>query len=161
MTKTLVLGLGNPLLGDDGVGWRVAEQVQREFAAAENPVEVDCLSVGGLRLMERLVGYNRVILVDAISTGQRSPGQIYRLSLEDLPDPAGGHLGSVHDTTLQTALELGRRLGASLPDDIVIIGVESRCSFDCTENLTPAVADAVPRAAQMVVDLLGRPVQEE
>jgi hydrogenase maturation protease len=152
--RTLVVGLGNPLLGDDGIGWRVAEQVQREIEAEALPVEVDCLSVGGLRLMERLVGYDRVVLIDAISTGRRPPGSIYRLSLADLPDPAGGHLGSAHDTTLQTALELGRALGAPTPDNMTIVAVECECLFDFTEDLTPPVAAAVPLAARMVLGIL-------
>ena len=152
--KTLVLGLGNPLLGDDGIGWYVAEQVRHKIEAGTLPVEVDYLSVGGLRLMERLIGYERVILIDAISTGQRPHGCIYRLSLEDLPNPNHGHLSSVHDTTLQTALELGRVLGISPPDNMTIVAVECDTLFDFTEDLTPPVAAAVPLAVQMVLEIL-------
>ncbi|MBI4770166.1 MAG: hypothetical protein HY784_07090, partial [Chloroflexi bacterium] len=73
---TLILGLGNPILGDDGLGWRVAEEVRRRLQAADggsarqsairNPkseIEVDAFALGGLSLMERLVGYDRAILV--------------------------------------------------------------------------------------------------
>jgi len=53
--KTLIIGLGNPMLGDDGVGWRVAEKVCRELPADESVI-VDCLSLGGISLMEHLIG---------------------------------------------------------------------------------------------------------
>ena len=61
----MVIGLGNPILGDDGVGWRVAEEIARN-TINQPDVEVDCASLGGLSLMERLTGYERVILVDSI-----------------------------------------------------------------------------------------------
>ena len=154
MAKTLVIGLGNPLLGDDGVGWRVAEQVQQMIQASQSLVEVDCLSVGGLRLMERLVGHDRAILIDAITTRQQPPGTVSHFLLEDLPYLIAGHLGSAHDTGLQTALSLGRALGVSLPEEVTIVGVESQCLFDFTEELTPPVAASVSYAARMVLKLL-------
>jgi len=153
-TLTLVLGLGNPLLGDDGVGWHIAEQVQRRIQEAPYLAEVGCLSVGGLRLMERLVGYDRVILLDAISTGQQGPGYVYCLSLEDFPDLAAGHLSSAHDTTLPTALELGTTLGVPLPTEVRIVAVEAQHIFDFMDGLTPAVAAAVPHATQRVLEIL-------
>jgi hydrogenase maturation protease len=71
--KTLVVGLGNPILGDDGVGWRVAEEVKRKLTFSLDPplegedgeIYVDCLSLGGISLMERLIGHDRAILIDA------------------------------------------------------------------------------------------------
>ena len=66
--KILVLGLGNPLLGDDSVGLRVAQQVQAQLADRPE-VEVAEDYWGGLRLMERLAGFERVIIVDAICSG--------------------------------------------------------------------------------------------
>ena len=108
--KTLIIGLGNPILGDDGVGWVVAEKVQAELinpqSAIENPqsVEVDCASLGGLSLMERLTGSERVILVDAIFTGKQPVGTVSRFLLDELPDLSAGHSASAHDTSLRNAL---------------------------------------------------------
>ncbi|MBI5666502.1 MAG: hydrogenase maturation protease [Chloroflexi bacterium] len=154
----LVVGLGNPLLGDDGVGWRVAEQVQRDL---ESVVEIDCLAVGGLRLMERLVGYEHAILVDAMTTRRQPPGTVCSFSIDDLPAPVAGHLSSVHDTSLQTALRLGRALGLPLPDDIWVVGVEAERTRDFAEELTPPVAAAVPYATRMVIERLRQLIQEE
>ena len=62
--KTLIVGLGNPILGDDGIGWKVAEEMEKHLTEGA-PVEVMCLSLGGISLMEHLIGYDHVILVDA------------------------------------------------------------------------------------------------
>jgi hydrogenase maturation protease len=149
-----VVGLGNPLLGDDGLGWRAAEQIQRQAELTGCSVEVDCLAVGGLSLMERLIGYQHVILIDAISTGRLPVGSIRRLTLEDLPDLSAGHLSSAHDTTLPTAFRVGRALGMPLPDDVVIVAVEATITFDFIEELTPSVAAAVPQVTQLVTEML-------
>ncbi len=155
--SVLVVGLGNPLLGDDGVGWRVAEQVQRDGAGA---AEVDCLAVGGLGLMERLVGYDQAVIIDAITTGRQSPGTLYRLTMDDLPETGSEHLSSSHDMTLPTALRLGRSLGLRLPRVIWLVAVEAERTHDFAEALTPPVAAAVPRAARMVFELLRQSIEE-
>jgi hydrogenase maturation protease len=146
---TLVLGLGNPILRDDGVGWRIVEQAER--AVAVDGVEFDCVALGGLALMERLIGYRRAILVDAMQTEEGLAGQVCRLCLHDLPTM---HSGSVHDASLKTALELGRSLGAQLPEDILIIGVEAAEVLDFGETLSPPVEAAVPVAVDMILAAL-------
>jgi hydrogenase maturation protease len=154
---TLVLGLGNPLLGDDGVGWRVVEAVLREPPAAA--VEFDWHAGGGLALMERLIGYERAVIVDALLTADGPAGSVRCCRLEDLPPLDAGHLVSAHETSLQVALEAGRRLGAALPKRIDVVGVAAQPVLEFCEQLSPAVAAAVPGAAARVRQLLeGDPV---
>jgi hydrogenase maturation protease len=150
--KTLVLGLGNPLLSDDGVGWRVVEQVQ---ARVTHPaIEFDFHSGGGLSLMERLIGYDRAIIVDALNTGRAPQGTVSAFRLEDLPNYAQSHLASAHETTLRTALQVGRTMGATLPNDILIVAIEAQNVYDFSEELSPAVANAVPQAVELVISQL-------
>lgn len=152
--KILIIGLGNPILGDDGVGWRIAEEVRNRLHAELNNqkhIEVEFSSLGGLSLMELLIGYDRAIIVDAITTGQYPPGTVLRFPLSALPNQAYGHLSSTHDTNLQTALELGRSMGVKLPNEILVIAVEIKVEYNFSEELTPAVAKAVPKAAQWVI----------
>jgi hydrogenase maturation protease len=151
--KTIIIGLGNPILGDDGVGWQVAEHIQQQTDLT-SPIEVDCMAVGGISLMERLIGYERAILIDAIVTHEHPLGTVLCLSLEELPNRALGHLGSVHDTTLQNALQVGRLMGAQLPEHITIVAVESQNVYDFSDQLSETVAAAVPKAVQTVMDLL-------
>lgn len=154
--KTLVVGLGNPILGDDGVGWKVLAQIKQRYKekGLSEPFETDFLAVGGLSLMERLVGYEKVIIIDAITTGTTRPGQVVCLSLDELPNHASGHLGSAHDTSLQTAIEIGRRTGAHLTEKISIVAIETENKFEFSEELTPLVAAAVPKAVECVLSLI-------
>lgn len=152
--KTLVLGLGNPILGDDGVGWRVVERLASR--ALPPNVEVDCCSLGGLSLMERMSGYERVILVDAIYTGEQEAGKICCFTLAELPDRSAGHTTSAHDTSLRNALNVGRSMGIALPDDekITVIAIEAERVYDFSEELSPAVASAVPEALKILLSCL-------
>ncbi len=160
--KTLVIGLGNPILGDDGVGWVVAEQVRSALLNPQstiyNPqsVEVDCASLGGLSLMERLTDAERVILVDAIFTGTQPVGTVCRFKLEELPDLSAGHSASAHDTSLRNALQVGRDMHVPLPEDenVIIVTVEAEAVYDFSQELSPAVAAAVPLAVKQVLDLI-------
>jgi len=154
LMTTLVLGLGNPLLGDDGVGWRVAEQVREHIT--KPGIEIDFHAGGGLSLMERLIGYTRAIIIDAINTGKNPQGTVSSFRLEDLPDSASSHLASAHETTLQTALQVGRKMGATLPSEIIIVAIESQAVYDFSEKLSPAVANAVPPAVELVIKQLYR-----
>jgi hydrogenase maturation protease len=157
--KTLIVGLGNPILGDDGVGWKVAAEVEQRLPKSPkspetSEVSVDCVSLGGLSLMEHLIGYQRAIVIDAIGTGQHPIGTAYHFRLDDLYDPTSGHTTAVHDVSLITALKMGRSMGAALPDRIDVVAIESPYVYDFTEELTPPVAAAVPQAVEMVFELL-------
>jgi hydrogenase maturation protease len=98
--------------------------------------------------MERLIGYDRAVLVDAIQTRGGEPGAIYRLTQDDLPTL---HANSAHDASLKAALALGRQLGARLPEEIVIFAVEATNVLDFSESLSPSIAASVGRTAEMVV----------
>jgi hydrogenase maturation protease len=152
--KTIVIGLGNPILGDDGVGWQIAQQLQQR-SDFPSGIEVDYLSLGGLSLMERLIGYERAILIDSIVTDNHPIGTLACFSLDQLPNRTIGHTYSAHDTTLQNALRIGQDLGAQLPKEIVVVAVEAQKVYDFSEQLSPEVAAAIPNAVQMIIDLLG------
>ena len=158
--RTIVIGLGNPLLGDDGIGWRVVDEVERllgERGESGDPIEsvvVERLGVGGLRLMESLTGYASAIVVDATESGDRAVGEVRTCPLDELDDSAAGHIDSPHDASLSNALILGRRLGTDLPDRIDAVTIEVRLSDVFSEELSPEVADAVPVAVAAVMGLL-------
>ncbi len=167
--KTLIIGLGNPILGDDGVGWVVAEKVQEILAnrpsslppspfvrGAGGEVEVDTASLGGLSLMERLTGAERAILIDSIFTGEKKVGNVSQFTLSDLPDLNAGHSASAHDTSLRNALNVGRSMHIDLPEDgnVIIVAIEAEAVYDFSQELSPAVAKAVPIAVKAVMSFL-------
>jgi hydrogenase maturation protease len=156
-TKTLVIGLGNPILGDDGAGFYVAGEVARlihKKSLGHGVIEVDTLALGGLALMERMIGFERAIVVDIIDSGTMPVGSVRAFPLEVLENPFSGHLGSAHETNLQTALEMGRSLGTELPAEVTVVSIESPYGYEFSEELSPAVAAAVPQAVHIIMDLL-------
>ncbi len=149
--KTLVLGLGNPILSDDGIGVRVAQEVRHRLSESVD-ITVSEVSVGGLDLMEAMIGYERVILIDAIQLETDHPGKIHRMSLKDLRDISPTqHSTSPHDTSLITALEMAQVIGLEIPKDITIFAIEVRNILEFGEELTPSVAAALPEAIDMVM----------
>jgi hydrogenase maturation protease len=149
--KTLVIGLGNPLIADDSVGLRIVAELQ-PLLAGRDDVDVGEDYWGGLRLMERMVGYDRAIVIDAICT-EAKPGTIHRLTPEGIPTKKSN---SAHDITLPMALAVGRRTEAHLPRDehIRLIGVEAEDVLTFSEQCTPAVTEAIPLAVQVVLEEL-------
>jgi hydrogenase maturation protease len=144
---TLVVGLGNPILGDDGIGWRVAEAVK---ARLDDPdVAVVCLSLGGLALMEHLAGYRRALIIDAMVSGAKI-GSVQCMTAAEMADRSSHHTASVHDLSLTSALALGRQLGVILPDEIQVVGIEAAPEFEFGETLSSAVAQAIPEATRQI-----------
>ncbi len=154
--KTLVLGMGNTILCDDGIGIYVAREAAKRFSRDNvndvNDVDFAEASVGGMRLLDVIGGYERVIMVDAILPGEdREPGAVRRLSPNDLR--LSLHSGSTHDLSLPGALALGRGMGLTLPedDDFVIIAIVVDDVLTFGETCTPAVEAAIPHAVETVL----------
>jgi len=145
--KTLILGLGNPILSDDGVGIRVARALEGRLNQPN--VNVMETSVAGLDFLELLVGYDRAIIIDAIQTNEGKAGQVYRLEPEAFN--ATRHASTPHDVNFATALELGKRLGLALPQQIIIFAIEVENVTTFGEECTPKVREAIPVCVEMVI----------
>lgn len=148
--KTLILGLGNPILSDDGVGCRVALALQDMLHAPD--VDIQEAALAGLDFLDLLAGYDRTIIIDAIQTGKGVPGQIYRLGPEVLAGTR--HVTNPHDVNLATALELGKKLKLKLPRQITIFAIEVEDVTSFSEDCTPRVQQAIPECAAMVIAAL-------
>jgi hydrogenase maturation protease len=152
-----VLGLGNPILTDDGIGITVVREAKARFKpeGPDGDVTFTEASVGGFRLLSVLTGYDRAILVDAIQTAGGQPGDVGRLQVGGMG--ASLHSGCTHDLTLAGALALGRHLGVPLPhdDQIQIVAIEAEDVLTFGEQCTPAVQAGAARAVEMVLQELG------
>lgn len=161
MGDTLIVGLGNPILSDDGIGWRVAHAVRARLKALglDGAVDIREACVGGLSLAELLVDYRRAIVIDAIMTDGGVPGTVYHLTLADLPGTL--NTASAHDTNLATALRALRRFGAAVPPDdhIEIIAIEAQDVWTFDERCTPAVEASVSQAVSAVMRLVESAMQ--
>ena len=150
--KTIVLGLGNPILCDDGVGIRVAHIVANRVNDPQ--VTVAESSAAGLSLLDSITGYDKVIIIDAIQTEKGQAGQIYRMKPGDLSFTR--HLSSPHQINLITALELGKMLSLAMPKEITVFAIEAKDITNFSEKCTPEVAKAIPEVVKMVLeDLVG------
>lgn len=149
--KTLVIGLGNPILTDDGVGVLVAEEVRLKLPE-ESGIDIAEVSVGGLTLMEAMIGYDRVILVDALQRLDGIPGRVHKMSLDDLKSISHTqHSASAHDANLVTALETGKRMGLPLPEQITIYAIEVVNVSEFSDKPTASVAAAIPEVTEAVL----------
>ncbi len=144
--RTLILGMGNPILSDDGFGLVVADRL-RQLALPED-VEVTTSEVAGLRLLELLRGYRKVVIVDALASGDRSPGDIARFSGDDFR--GGARYSSAHSIGIRTVLDAGERMGYDMPHEVVAYAVEAEDVETFGEELSAPVAAAVDEVVRLV-----------
>jgi hydrogenase maturation protease len=144
--KVLVLGVGNPILSDDGVGIHVA----RELKKREMPgVDVEELAASGLELLDVVRGYDKVVIIDAIQTTKGRPGELHILEEKDFEKSIHG--SSPHGINIATALALGRKLVPNeMPKEVVFFAVEAEDLVNVSEKLTPKVAKALPSIVEKV-----------
>ncbi|GAH90757.1 unnamed protein product, partial [marine sediment metagenome] len=105
--RTLVLGIGNPILGDDGIGFHIAQELAKEIN--DENIDVKDTSVNGLNLLELIVGYDKLIVIDAIMTEDEKVGEIYRLKPRNSSETAWSTI-SLHHLNLATTIQIGKKL---------------------------------------------------
>ncbi len=154
--RTAVLGLGNPILGDDGVGLAVAREVRCLLEQRPIPgVDVLESSRAGFEVIELLRGYRRAIIVDCLDVPAPQPGRVRQLSLQEVAGSA--RLTGGHEVTIGTAFHLAAHLGIPMPDHVEIFGIEGEEMAALREDLTPAVEAAVQPLARRIYATLAVP----
>jgi hydrogenase maturation protease len=155
----LVLCLGNDILRDDGVAWAIADQLEAVLRESRIPnpesrsFVVKRSALSGFYLLDELTGWDRVLVVDAVRTGQHPPGTVLSFPFEALGTEAGP---SPHAVGLPTVIRLGRQSGVPLPSWIHIVAIEAEDMESFVEGLTPAVESAVPKAVAVIRSVLAR-----
>jgi len=144
MMKTLILGIGNPVVGDDAVGIAVANRLKEKNL---KNVDVETANTIGLEIINIISCYDRVFVVDAVKTKNGKPGEIHKLKLEKIKQMMGC---SAHDIDLSTVLKTGEKLGMKMPE-IIIYGVEVSNTNRFMEGLSKDAEDAVPKAAEKIM----------
>lgn len=145
--KVLVLGVGNPILSDDGVGIHVARELMKRKLPG---IEVEELAASGLELLDVVRGYDKVIIIDAIRTTKGKPGDLHILEEKDFEKAIHG--SSPHGINIATALALGRTLvPKEMPKEVVFFAIEAEDLVNVSEELTPKVAKELPRIVERVV----------
>jgi len=145
----LVLGIGNLVMSDDGAGVRVAQRLMSNYRFPDN-VEVMDGGTLGLDLLPKLEGIERLIVVDAVETGE-VPGTCVRLAGEELPIALETKI-SPHQMGLKDLLSVARLLG-HCPEEMVLIGVQPG-SIEMETELTPAVEASIETLVANVLNEL-------
>lgn len=150
--STRIIGLGNSILTDDGVGIYTVRELRRSLDESGLDIDVDIVEteVGGFALMELMSGWKRVILVDSIQFAGLGPGTVLRIQPDDLHTSL--RLRSVHDIDLPTVIELGRKLGLSMPGEVVVFGIQAEDALTFGESLTDAAERGMKEAVTLVLN---------
>lgn len=134
--KTVVLGLGNPIMSDEGVGPAI---VQGFMDKAEDYTDIEFVDVGtgGFSLLYHLEGADRVVFVDCAKMGD-APGTIRRFTCDQVQTVKRLAHFSLHEGDLLTLIDKAKQL-SQCPDDIVIFGIEPQL-IDFGLSLTDALS---------------------
>jgi hydrogenase maturation protease len=155
--KTLLLGLGNELYGDDAVGIHVIRRLKKDLeegridARLLKGVELEECSLSGLALLEVIVGYDILVIIDTIKKPQPVTGKIHLMdgkNLRHIPGP------SPHYISIPQAIEIGEKLELEVPFRIIIIAVEAKNMYNLGEGLTEEMTKVIPAIVGQVKQVL-------
>ena len=138
--KTIILGLGNSLLGDDAIGLILVEKLSEQIKHPD--LDFKTSEKVGLNLIELVQDYDRAIIIDSIITGNHPPGTVLEFSLDDLPD--NPRLRCPHDADFKSAIILARKTGLKMPEEIIILGIEVIDNLTFTQDLSPELSALFP-----------------
>jgi hydrogenase maturation protease len=144
--KKLILGVGNDILMDDGIGPRVVKKLEADHPLPETEYLTSAL--GGMDIVELINGYEWVVFVDAIKTKGGVPGAVYEFTPADFKETL--HLTNLHDISFLSAIELGRQLDFDIPKDIYIFAVEIIEDQVFGEDFTPPLQERFPRIIEEI-----------
>ncbi len=131
----LILGIGNRILSDDGIGIRLIEDLQDEFSYPLVHFKTAC--TGGLEIVEMMQEYKEVLILDAIKTYGGKPGDIYYFTVDAFKETL--HISSFHDISFLIALEFMKRSGLSIPEKINILAIEILEDSYFSENFSSII----------------------
>jgi hydrogenase maturation protease len=143
--RTVIVGIGNPIRGDDGVAIRLVRKL-REMLPQR--FEVKESVTAGLELMEAILGYGRAILIDAIRTPEGVPGEVYRFDWQDSGRPF--YVPFSHAINLREAVEMGAILGGEQMPAVEVLAVEAKRLDGFCEDLSPELEEKLDQIAAEV-----------
>lgn len=148
--RTILIGLGNPIMSDDAIGLVVAQEVLRRLPGLEG----DLSASGGFDVLDCIIGYDRAVIIDSMVTGKFPPGTVRRVDVET--ELATLRVVDSHGINFLKALEVGRVTGADMPDEVIIYGIEvtdpSTIGDELTGDLAAKVGDIVDEITRDLED---------
>jgi len=149
----LVLGLGNPIMGDDGVGIHVLRRL-KEKIPSRTDLEFKELGVGGIKLIEEILDYRTVFIIDSIES-TTALGKINEFSPDQFKNTR--HESTPHAMNFITALELYQKLEAArIPERIRIFTITIKPEFIFKETLTPTIQAAASHLTELLINEINK-----
>jgi hydrogenase maturation protease len=138
----VIVGMGNPLLSNDGVGRHAAVSLGSAFSGAR----VETIPMIGMDLLDLIIGHESLVIVDAVANGADPVGKVTRFQMPD----QGVHTASSHGPDLHLVLALGRSLGLPIPRTIHIYGIEIGTEVPYGETLSPELQARFKTAVESI-----------
>jgi len=157
--KTALIGLGNPIVGDDGIGIRVVDYIQETLSLPASVEVIGDVSLAGIGLVELFRGYDKIILVDSIQTGNYPKGAVIQLQPEDFASAL--HVSDFHNMDFFTALEFCNQVYDDIPKDIVILGVEIVTVMEFSDDLSKELKSQFKSIVKHVYNIILHETKEE
>ncbi len=117
--QILIVGLGSDILGDDGIGLKIANDLKT--LPQLNYIDFKTAMCGGFGLFEDMVGYQSVVFIDATKIGGK-PGTVYKYNLDTYQETL--HLSNFHELSFKAMFELGKQLNYAVPEHVFVIAIE-------------------------------------
>jgi hydrogenase maturation protease len=155
--KILILGMGNDILTDDGVGIKITKVLEKKFPFPN--IIYDTLSLGGLEIIEYIKNFKVVIIIDAIKTLNGIPGTVYQFVPEDFKETT--HLSNVHDISFLTSLKLAKQLDIPIPEKVHVIAIEIVEDMVFSNDFTPQVQARYPEILEEVSEIVKELVENK
>ncbi|MHA1303657.1 MAG: hydrogenase maturation protease [Candidatus Heimdallarchaeaceae archaeon] len=159
--KTAIIGLGNPIVGDDAIGIRVLEYIKDKYTLPSSIEIMVDVSLSGIGLVELFRGFDKIIIIDSMQSGQFEPGTVMRLNPEQFLSAL--HVSDYHNMDFFTAYKFGQEIFEDLPDNenIVIIGIEIKFVQEFSDQLTKEIQEKFIEIVNQVYQEIKREIKGE
>ena len=149
--QVVVVGIGNTIRGDDGVGIYLARALR---GVLRRTCEVKELSTAGLDVLDAIFGYQKAVVIDAIRTPEGVPGEVWHFRLSDFR--GSSHMPPRHALDLGQAVALGKRLWGGQVPEVEVLAVETKEVNEFSDALSPELRDRF----SSVLDVVKRRIEE-
>ena len=145
------MGIGNTIRGDDGIGIYIVEEIKKKLVNKKNNVNVISTETAGLNLLDLIVGYSKLIIVDSIQVSSNNElGHMFEFEVNQLSS-SNGRFNS-HDIDFLTLFKIGKKLKIKLPKKIKIYGIGVFFLKGFEQKCNPRLSKMIPDIAQDIIN---------
>ena len=148
--KTLIIGLGNTIRGDDGVGIYVARELKSRLN--DNNIDIKETHYSGLKLMDLVYDYEKVVIIDALKDKKERTGEVYLFEPGDNNFNRTSH--NLHSMTFVKNYSLLKKTYPRIPENLKIIGISIKGADGFKEGLSPEIKRKLPEITSRVIKFI-------